>query len=575
MSEAIRHTGSASARSKGRRILAAALCAAVLAAACAPTGGPNDRATLEQVKRAVYGERADTEAGRIAAGVAQAVLEFTVEDSPPSIFVNWTVPDAQASAFASAIALPAGFSLAKVRILESDPEPRYWLSLNVYRVSGITTGLRAEWSTYVDDGSGIPRFMIVVARAADGSIDPIGPLAPPEPFSHSLGTNGVIATAMNKTVIQNGTPVVTPNNLYNSTIALPDPADRDYVVPAHEWVAANDFIYWLNGVNDRTFHNSSAHSASLISVDLADVALQNDSQWAPFLDPTPAHVLVYLGKIQFMIGPWWNVTEPDGRVNPTTRNELVELKKSMYSGLAQIQALSVRSGTAEPIVQSSAADSPPSVSWHWKVPIDKLADFTAAAGLPPGLSLAQTKLQDGDVDAAQWLTLNVRRESGLSTGLRAEWTTTVDDGSGVRTLIVESRADHPSLNPLSVPNVTYPNTPAYPVAHAIAGYAVSTMVGTGATSFASTFSVPAPGSATTVRASRQWVGAGDIRYWTNGIADRVFADSTVFDPKISIDPASVPVTNGGPWATFVGPSPDRVWVDQAGTDSVVNPWWNL
>ncbi len=111
------------------------------------------------------------------------------------------------AAFASAVDLPPGFSLAKVRILESDPVPRYWLSLNVYRVSGITTGLRAEWSTYVDDGSGTPRFMIVVARAADGSIDPIGPLAPPEPFSHSLGTNGVISTAMNKTVIQNSVPV--------------------------------------------------------------------------------------------------------------------------------------------------------------------------------------------------------------------------------------------------------------------------------------------------------------------------------------------------------------------------------
>ena len=81
--------------------------------------------------------------------------------------------------------------------------------------------------------------------------------------------------------------------------------------PTLEWVAANDFIYWINGVKDRTFYNSSAHSAPLISVDLARRhACFDDSEWAPFLDPTPAHVLVYLDKIQFAIGPWWNITFP-------------------------------------------------------------------------------------------------------------------------------------------------------------------------------------------------------------------------------------------------------------------------
>ena len=33
-------------------------------------------------------------------------------------------------------------------------EPEYLLTLNVYRVSGITNGLRAEWSTYIADPDG-------------------------------------------------------------------------------------------------------------------------------------------------------------------------------------------------------------------------------------------------------------------------------------------------------------------------------------------------------------------------------------------------------------------------------------
>ncbi|MEZ5240068.1 MAG: hypothetical protein R2716_14310, partial [Microthrixaceae bacterium] len=252
-----------------RRLVPLAVLAlvATIAIACAPPGGSQ---SLVELKRSEFGNRALAEADLIAKGTAQPVLEFTVEDTPPSIFVNYVVPDSQAAAFEQHIGLPAGFGLAKVRILESDPEPHYWLSLNVYRVSGITTGLRAEWSTYVDDGSGTPRFMIVTARASDGSVDPIGPLAPPEPFTHRLDPGDVVNTSMRRTEPGPLGPVLTPDNLFSASIQLPAPADRRAAVPTLEWVAANDYIYWLNGVNDRTFYNASAHSADLISVDLSD-----------------------------------------------------------------------------------------------------------------------------------------------------------------------------------------------------------------------------------------------------------------------------------------------------------------
>ena len=320
----------------------------------------------------------------------------------------------------------------------------------MYRVSGLTTGLRAEWSTYVDGGDGTPRFMIIRARAAEGSLDPIGPLAPAEAFLHSLDPDGTIRTAMNTTVLQNGVPVVTPDNLFNSAITLPDPGDRQYVVPTREWVTANDFIFWRNGVNDRIFHNSTSHSAPMISVDLADVTLDDDSEWAPFLDPVPGHVLVYLDKIQFMISPWWNVTETDGHVDPATLANLGDLKKSLYSGLTNATAFQVLSGSAEPTVRSVVEDSPPSVHWHWRIPAAQLAAFRSAAGLPPGLDLAAVRLQDDDAAADHWLSLTVSRRSGDGAGLRAEWTTTVDDGDGVRTLILESRSDQTALNPVDL-----------------------------------------------------------------------------------------------------------------------------
>ena len=102
-----------------------------------------------------------------------------------------------------------------------------------------------------------------------------------------------------------------------------------------------------------------------------------------------------------------------------------------------------------------------------------------------------------------------------------------------------------------------------------------TTVGSGPTAFSSSFVVPPAGSETTVLASREWVGSGDLRYWMNGVADRFFYDSTVFDPKTSIDPGTVSVTDGGQWAGFAGGTPDRVWVDKAGVDSSSIRGWNL
>jgi hypothetical protein len=546
------------------------LVAIVLAACAAPA--PPEPPSLEQVKRTEFGNRALAEAQRIGAGRSQPVLEFSVEDTPPSIFVNYVIPDDRAADFLTLVDLPPAFSLAKVRILESDPVARYWISLNVYRVSGLTTGLRAEWSTYVDDGSGAPRFMIVQARAAEGSVDPLGPLALPEPFQHTVDADGVIRTEMRRTVDRGLGPVLTPDDLFRSTITLPDPANRRFVEPTLEWAAANDFIYWLNGVNDRTFYDASAHSAPLLSVDLADVTLADDSDWAPFVDPVPAHVLVYLDELRFKISPWWNVTDVDGRVDPTTLKRLTALKGQMYGGLSTLGALSVLAGTGEPNVRSTIEDTEPSVRLHWQLPDDQLADFSAAAALPPGLTLAPVQLAEGE-PVAHWLTLHVYRRSGADPGLRAEWSTYADDGTSVRQVILEASSDQRSLDPVN--RFAAPSPLLHQVATSASGTTVNTTVGQGPTAFTSTVELPDPGSATTELPSRRWVTAGELRYWSNGVADRVFSDIAPLLPKLDVDPAGVSVSDGGRWSPFTDGGPDRVWVDRGRTDLVTNPWWTL
>ena len=556
------HAGRRAGRTRWRLFVAVGLVAAVLTA-CTASGSSGSQ-SLFDIKRTYYGQVAQQDAARIAAGTGQALVEFTVENTPPSVFYNYVVPDGQAAAFESFIDLPPGFSLTKVKILESDPAPQYWMSLNIYRVSGITNGLRAEWNTYVDDGSGTPRFMIIRARASDGSIDPIGPIAYPEPFQHSLGAGDVITTSLNKTVIQNGKPVLTPDNQFSSTIDLPAAVDRDFVSGTLEWTAANDFIYWMNGVNDRVLYNSKVHNASMISVDLADVSIANDSEFTPYLEPDPAHVLVYLNRLEFAIGPWWNVTEPDGRVDPATRAALLDFKTNLYSGQASTQALNVKAGNAQPAVRSSVEGAPPGAYWHWKIPAGNLAAFEAALNLPGSLSLAPVRLQEGDATAEYWLSLNVFPVDGHESGLRAEWTTYIHDGTATRAVLIETRADHPSLDPVN--RFTDP----YPVTHA-EGATLDTEVGTGPTAFTSTFPVPAAGPGNSVVASREWAAAKDLAYWRNGVADRTYYDSSFFR-KISVDPATATVVDGGQWAPYVGATPDRVWVNETGFDLVTNPW---
>jgi hypothetical protein len=104
---------------------------------------------------------------------------------------------------------------------------------------------------------------------------------------------------------------------------------------------------------------------------------------------------------------------------------------------------------------------------------------------------------------------------------------------------------------------------------------VSTSIGEGPTAFTSSFELPTAGSASTQVPDRRWVATSDLRYWSNGVADRVYTDSTTLAPKLVVDPVTVQVADGGRWAPFTAAAPDRVWVDQGPVGQITNPWWTL
>ncbi len=376
---------------------------------------------------------------------------------------------------------------------------------------------------------------------------------------------------MNRTEVQGGVPVLTGDHLYSSTIQLPDEADRDHVVPTHEWFGANDFIYWMNGVNDRVFQNATAHSAPLISVDLSDVSVDDDTEWMPFVEAEPRHVLVYLDEIQFTISPWWNVTELDGLVDAATLAELQPLKASLYEGLGEVHALSVLNGSEQAALLSTVEGAPPAVTMHWEIAPAQLAAFEAEAGLAPGLVLAPLRIAEADAAPRYWLGLEVRRVSGAQpgtpSGTTARWVTYVDDGETVRSQVLGTVSDHESLDPVN--RFTGPGA----VALTSDGSTLELTVGEPGEAFSAEVALSS-GLDGTDQPTRALATANELRYWSNGVADRFVRDSNVFDPVVSKHPSTVSSTGGGRWEQFMGTGPTRVWLSDAATDVVTSPWVN-
>ena len=79
------------------------------------------------------------------------------------------------------------------------------------------------------------------------------------------------------------------------------------VGPASEWIEANDYIYWRNGICDRTYYDASLFNARVHSVPPEDVTIGDNTHWARFVEPRPRHVLRFDGALEFMISPWFNV----------------------------------------------------------------------------------------------------------------------------------------------------------------------------------------------------------------------------------------------------------------------------
>jgi len=229
----------------------------------------------------------------ILLGKKNPKLSFTILGDPNSVYINFEIKPSALDAFNKIIELPEELELVPVRVL-ADEQAAYLLTLNIYEVSGLVSGARAEWSTYVDDGDGKPRYMILEAQSSSGSMDPVNIVTRSGKVEHYREG----ATLSSEVAASDG-------SRFRSSVRLSE--KHSPATLATEWVAANDRIYWRNGVFDRAWYDGSLFDSSALKVGRGDIEIEDGTQWAQYIKRTPRHVLRYEAPLEMVLSPWFNV----------------------------------------------------------------------------------------------------------------------------------------------------------------------------------------------------------------------------------------------------------------------------
>ena len=515
----------------------------------------NDLQSL--VKSLVIGMNAVDYTEAVQHGGNPPWLNFNVGRDPNSIFINFEfLGAAQRSAF-EAEHLPAGFTLAPLRILASDT-PRYYLVLNVYQSSGgLVEGARAEWSVFVNDPeTGQPRFLVIQAAAEALSADSVRLLTLPEPVSHDLEPDAIVSYVG---VIDEASGEESP--YFSSRIRWPQGADT-HVRFAREFVVANDYIFWGNAVADRGLYNASVHNRAAVRVPAGDITLRDDSRWAEFITAEPVHTLVYLNPLDIVVSPWWNLDEPYLDVTAAYRQQLIDFKNNFYPDTVRGVAEEAMRGEKDALISSTTGETALTTYLHFPLhDPHALLQSVGAADLPP----AAIVLRDGE--APQHLvTLAISARSDDPCGLRADWMTYfLDERGRPGSLLLEPLSSDACIHPVSLLGL-----PAS-IMQSRSGNRLGVTVTSAFTGLKAELELD---RAQDSLPGLDWIEAGDRVCALNGVCDAAFYDGRILEqPLRSLGPGAVSVTAlTTPWDGFIGTRPVAAGVRALPAIMAVNPW---
>lgn len=245
------------------------------------------------IKRFMYSQLYFMESFKILFGRSKPHISFKIENDPPSIYFNFKIRNDMIETLENKLDLPQGFKLTKIQTLTEDTEAYYWWTSNLYRVSGLANGLRAECSVYVEDPEGRKRYMIVKARTNKKSMDPIDIVTPASRLEYSLNDKELnIYIGAEK------------DTYFKAKITIPEV--KSTVFATREWIQANDEIYWLNGIYDKPYYNGQMACAELIKLPLDTVKIENTTEWGAFIEPE-AQIVMFPAGHEYLVSPWWNI----------------------------------------------------------------------------------------------------------------------------------------------------------------------------------------------------------------------------------------------------------------------------
>lgn len=495
----------------------------------------------------------------IASGQTLPWANFFVHDAPPSIFINWEIPQQNVEEL-SAEVLPKGFEMAKLRVLESD-DPAYFLVLNVYRTEGIVSGVRFEWSVFVKDPvSGEPRFMVIEAMADSLSMDPVNLMTAGEPVTH-VHDGDVLSSEAEKKTGAGKEPY------FACRINWPQ-AEPIFASSAREFVSANDFIFWGGGVADRGMYSSSVYNRAVVVIPPGEYEIVDDTPWARFIDPQPRSVYGYQNELDIVVAMWSNLDAPYLDMTEARRSLLKATRNPVVKGMIEANVTQAFAGKENVIATVEIEDATPSLYVNYLVDPSRVSDFEAALGLPEGYRLTKTRILEGDSDEAFYLTLAVFESKGALEGTRAEWWVYVDDGGGrARVMIVELLTEDAALEPVALLNF-----PAV-VEHDLDAGELRTRLSSQRVEFGAT--LPMEAGVESMHAL-DWVEAQETVCYVNGVCDKFYVDGkTLTEPPLAFEPAALEVESSTPWDAFIESEPLSILVRTGGRLMAKKPWHNV
>lgn len=499
-----------------------------------------------------------TYAEQVRVGGNAPWLNFDVGTQPNSIFINYEFASEALRRQFEAQELPAGFQLAPLRILDGE-EPGYFMVLNVYRSSGgLVEGARAEWSVFVDDPeTGEPRFLVVQAAAENFSADPVNLLTPPEPVSHTLQGDQVVSYVG----VENANGV---QDVYFRSAFDLQGENRQLRGFDRQFVAANDFIYWGNGVADRGVFNGTVYARDAQIIPASQLTLEDNSRWASYINPAPRHALIYQNPLEIVISPWWNLDADYLDVTPAFRQALIDFSNGFYPATVLAQAEQAARGE-RPVIQV-ADEATGSIHVHFRI-ADPQA-LMATLGGDQKMQLAPIALLDNGI-ADYYLTLRLYQLADDTCGTRADWTTYVrpepDGPTQTLRLLAQSAAPCADADALLQRGSQ------------IALAAKGTLLTVDLAGLQTHFSASLDSAlAIEIFPGLAWLEAGDRICGLVLICDRQFINGdTLATALLQVDPSAITIEQlRTPWDNAIEAVPAAVWLGTTPRLRIINPWNN-